>query len=243
MTLPLQKGADDFMEMRLKPGSWERHGIPENGCRIRSREFQRIVADGGNLQPDDVIRGLMDWLDVTDEPEGPSELLRAIMDRHYPADGNAHARCNILDEHGIERIFHVGAIDCKSPVVSFNRRHWTIAVAAPAQEPGRMVVGAPGPLSLETALRILAFSHLASHGEPFDSFGGARAHAQKTSQFYAWDRGAVTTIYWDYGLGLRMVDGELLYDGDAFEPQPAAAHWLAPNQLAWMVAIAAGGAA
>ena len=103
-----------------------------------------------------------------------------------------------------------------------------------------MVVAAPGPLSLEAALRILAFSHLASHGEAFDSFAGVRAHAQKTSQFYAWDRGSVTTICWDYGLGLRMVDGELSYDGDAYEPLPSADHWLAPSQLARMVAIAAG---
>ena len=104
----------------------------------------------------------------------------------------------------------------------------TIAVAAPAKEEGRMVVGAPGPLSLETANRILAFSMLTYHGEAYDSFAGVRAHAGRTSQFYAWDQGSVTTLRWDHGLGLKLVDGELLYDGDAYEPLPPAAPWLAP---------------
>lgn len=92
--------------------------------------------------------------------------------------------------------------------------------------------------SLETANRILAFSMLSYHGEAYDSFAGVRAHAGNTGQFYAWDQGSVTSIYWDHGLGLTMVDGELLYDGDANEPLPSVEEWLAPNQLAWMMAIA-----
>ena len=238
MTLPLGKAADDFMEPHFKPGSWGRHGIPEIGCRMRTADFMRIIATGGNLQVEDAILGLMDWLDVTDEPDAPLELLQDMLDRHCPPDGKPHGRCKYRDERGAERVFHVGTIDCTAPVVSFNRRHWTIAVAAPAEEEGRMVVAAPGPLSLETANRILAFSMLTYHGEAYDSFAGVRAHAGATSQFYAWDQGSVTTLRWDHGLGLKLVDGELLYDGDAYEPMPPAAPWLAPNQLAWMVAIA-----
>jgi hypothetical protein len=240
MKLPLGQAADEFMELRLKPGSWDRHGIPEEGCRIRASVFEKIVGQGGNLRVEDVIRGLMDWLDVTDEPNEPSRLLRTLMDRYYPADGRAYARCDFELEVGVTLSVRLGAIDCKSPVVSFNRRQWTIAVAAPAEDPGRIVVAAPGTLTLETALRILEFSHLRAQGEPFDSFAGLRAHSQKTSQFYAWQWGSVTTIDWNHGLGLRMVDGELLYDSDAYHPLPSAELWLAPNQLAWMLAIAAG---
>ncbi len=103
-----------------------------------------------------LILGLMDWLDVTEDPDPALRTLQQMLDRHYPADGRTCGRCHFLDEHGVDRVFHAGSIELDLPLVAWQRRDWIIAVAQPSTEVGRLVVGAPQPISLSTALRILS---------------------------------------------------------------------------------------
>lgn len=227
-SLPTGKDIDDFAELRFKPGTWKKKGIPEEGCRVRLAAFERIVEQQGMCGIDDLILGLMDWLDVTGEPDLALTTLRQLLDRHYPPDGQTMGRCHFVDEEGVESIFHVGAIDLAAPQVAWQRRDWIIAAAQPCAEPGRMLVGAPGPISSNTALRILALSTTSYMGEPFDSWIGALTSCERTAVFYLWEAGNVTPIRWDDGL-----------DQSALASLPHS-EWLSPNQLAIQVAIAGG---
>lgn len=230
--LPSGPDIGEFMELRLKPGAWEERGILEEGCRVRTSTLEQLLQQQRTYQADDLILGLMDWLDVTDDPQPALDTLRLLLDRHYPFDGQQTGHCCFRDEHGVDRIFHAGRIDPTQPLVTWQRRDWIIAGAQPSHEPGRMLVGAPGPISLHTARCILSLSLPSYMGEPFDSFEGARTSCGRTAVFYSWERGEVTPIRWDDGL-----DGEALasLSGDASDVS-----WLPPNQLAMQVAIAAG---
>lgn len=239
MKLAAGEGADQFIELRFKPSAWERQGLPEQGCRVRSETFERIVAQGGQYEIDDLIYELMAWLDVTGDPQPALLTLRQMLDRHYPDDGRLTARCRFLDEFGVDRIFHVGPIDRAASLVSWQRKNWVIALAQPSSEEGRMIVGAPAPISLNVAQRIMSLSMLRFMDEPFDSFEGAQTTSRSTASYYSWEAGAVTTINWEYGLGLRLAGGNLAFCSDEVALPPSDG-WLAPNQLVQMVAIAAG---
>ena len=221
---------DEFGELRFKPGTWDAWGIPERGCQARNAKLPLLLESGGRLSPDDAIHGLMDWLDVTDEPQPALDTLRQLLDRHYPADPRPTGRCQFVDEHGNEQVFHAGPVDLTRPLVAWQRRKWIIAVGEAAQEVGRLMIGARQPISLDVARRIASVSPLQYMGEPFDSFLGAQGSAGRTAAFYRWRAGEVTPTRWDEGL-----------DDDAlacFTEQSGS--WLPPNQLAVQVAIASG---
>jgi hypothetical protein len=224
--------ADEFVELRFKPGCWEQSGIPEVGCRIRQSALERLLEQQGSYDVEDLILGLMDWLDVTDEPEPALATLRQLLDRHYPADGRTSARCRFAVEDGGDRLFHAGGIDPARPSVAWQRGDWIIAAGQRSIEPGRMVVGAPGPISLKTALRIFSLAMLDFMGEPFDSFVGAQASCASTAAVYLWEAGEVTPVRWD--------DGFDTYARASLDRFTREGGWLVPNQLAMQVAIAAG---
>lgn len=235
---PAAKDAALFMELRFKSGAWETRGIPEEGCRIRLETLNRLLDGGGSYGVDDLIYGLMDWLDVTDDPEPANATLRLLVDRHYPTDGRVEGRCRFLDEYGMNRIFHVGPVNCDLPLVRWQRRDWLIALAQRSSEKTRMVVAAPGPISLKVALRILALSVVIDKGEPFDSFEGARATCHSPRSLICWEEGELTQIDWQDGQdGQEHGDKAQRYGQ---QPQLPESGWLAPNQLAMQVAIAAG---
>lgn len=230
--IPAAEDVGAFMELRFKPGSWEARGVPEAGCRMRILTLDRLLQQQGTYHIDELILGLMDWLDVTDQPAPALLTLRRLLNRHYPADGNESGRCCFRDEYGVDRTFHVGPIELSLPLVTWQRRDWIIAAAQRSAEAGRMVVGAPQPISLETALHILSVAPLNDMGEPFDSFVGALTSGARTGAYYAWEAGGVTPIRWDTG-----------FDEDArtsLKLDRSDAQWLAPNQLAVQVAVAAG---
>ena len=239
MILPLADKAAEFMELRFKSGMWESHGVPEAGCRLRTEAMERIIASGGTYQIEQLIHGLMDWLDVTDDPEPALGTLQQMLDRHYPDDGRGHARCHFAPEEGGEYIFNVARkIACDRPLVTWQRRQWIIALGAASNEPTRMIVGAPAPISLQVAQSILGHSLTSFMLEPFDSYEGARATSRKTGSYYGWAAGQATLIDWDHGLGLTMRDGELAEDEELVRPPNGG--WLPPSQLAIQVAIAGG---
>lgn len=237
MNLSASDKAGEFAELRFKPGTWLRRGIPERGCWIRTTMLERLLAGSGAYEIDDLIYGLMDWLDVTNQPEPALTNLQLMLDRHYPADGKARARCHFAGDAGPDYIFHaVTNLDCIGPTVSWQRGLWVIAVARASDEPGRMAVAAPGPLSLHVADSIFAYSMTSYMLEPYDSFAGAWASCGRTANFYRLERGQVTTNCWEHGLGIREQDGQLVRD-PAYSPFTT---WLPPRQLAMQVAIAAG---
>lgn len=239
MILPLGDDADRFIELTFKRGTWESSGIPEAGCRMRTEAMETILANDGTYQVEQLIHGLMDWLDVTNDPEPALQTLRLMLDRHYPDDGRSHARCRFAFEDGGDYIFDVAnRIDCDGPVVAWQRRQWVIALAAASKEPGRMVVGAPAPISLNVAQSIHGHSLVNFMLAPFDSFEAARATGSKTGSYYSWEAGQATPVDWSYGLGLTMRHGELNADEEL--ARPSESEWLAPNQLAIQVAISKG---
>jgi hypothetical protein len=240
--LRLQPGreAGEFIELALKPGSWERHGIPEQGCWIRSSSFAKALSKGGASDADDLIHGLMDWLDVTDDPLPAIATLRQLLDRHYPPDGRCSATCHFADETGGDRRLLVGEIAKGAELVSWQRDGLAFALGqASTSEPGRIVIAAPFPLPLSAALRILALAKQTDMEAPFDSFHGGVTMSGATTNFYAWERGELTTCHWPHGLGMRKRGDQILDCSHELYPLPEAG-WLAPNQIAMLVAIAAG---
>lgn len=204
---------------------------------MRITMLERLIAGGGAYDHDDLIYGLMDWLDVTDDPVPVLPTLQLMLDRHYPADGRTHARCQFAEAPGPDHIFHAATdLDCTGPMVSWQRRQWVIAVGRASDEPGRMAVAAPAPLSLDVANSIFAHSMTSYMLEPYDSFAGAWASCGRTANFYRLERGQVTANCWEHGLGIREQDGELVSD-PAYSPITT---WLPPLQLAMLVAIAGG---
>ncbi len=237
MRLSPSDKAGEFAELQFKPGTWLQQGIPERGCRMRLSMLERLIAGGGAYDNDELIYGLMDWLDVTDDPVPALTTLKLMLDRHYPADGRTHARCHFADATGPEHIFHAAInLDCTGPIVSWQRRQWVIAFARASDEQGRMAVAAPAPLSLDAAKSIFAHSMTTYMLEPYDSFAGAWASCGRTANFYCLERGQVTANCWKKGLGVHEQDGQLVRD-PAYLPITT---WLPPRQLAMQVAIALG---
>lgn len=241
MKLPPGRDIDTFVELRFKPGAWENNGIPLKGCRIRTSTFETIVQRGGSFEVDDVIYGLMDWLDVAEDPAPALDILRMILDRHFPPDERTSAKCKFQDEHGLEQTFHIGPVNIAGDVIAWQRLGWVIALAqACAEEPGRIVVAAPAPISLRVAQRILALGQTSFMMEPYDSYIGAKTMSGSTANCYAWEAGEATTCHWQYGLGKRVEANEIIDCLDELDGLPEEKNWLPPNQLAMMVAIASG---
>lgn len=230
----------EFAELRMKPGIWATHGIPERGCWIRANALEEMLAAGGGYDADELIYGLMDWLDVTDDPLPAFATLGKLLDRHYPPDGRTHATCHFADEAGVDRRFLIGAVETGSALVTWQRDNLIFALGqASTAEPGRIVIAAPRPLPLTAALRILGLGMKTFMTEPFDSFQGAITMSGATGNFYAFERGELTTCYWPHGLGIRERNGQVEDCSDEIHPLPPAG-WLAPNQIAMLVGIAAG---
>jgi hypothetical protein len=219
--LPPARGVEEFQELRFKPEAARLRGVPPQGCWVRRGALERLISRGGAITSIDLILGLMDWLDVTSDPKDALHNLQMLLDRHYPAQGATTARCQFVDEHGQERVCHVGAIDCTQPLVTWQRSDWIIAAAQPSEERGRFRVGAFGPISLKVARSILAHSLTREMGQPIDSFAALKRSSRSAPDYYAWERGAVSLVARD-------------------QPCSPAGGWLAPNQLISLLAIAGG---
>lgn len=234
-------GFEDFIELRLKPGSWDKNGIPEEGCRIRTETFHEILANGGSYDPDVLIRGLMDWLDVTDDPIPAIVTLRQLLDRHHPPAQREHATCRFEDVDRVPRTFTVGTVDTERQLVTWQRDSYIFGLGQPDPvKPQRIIIAVPAALPLNAALRILGVAMETFMQEPFDSFQGAVTMSGGTSNFYAWERGQLTTCFWPHGLGRSEERGQLVDRSLELYPLPQKQGWLAPNQVAMLIAIAAG---
>lgn len=237
MNPPTSEESAEFAELQFKEGTWLTCGIPERGCRMRISMLERLIAGGGGYEIDDLIYGLMDWLDTTNSPVPALNTLKLMLDRHYPADGRSSARCQFAETTGLVHIFHAASeLDCTGPTVSWERLGSVFAVGRPSDEQRRMAVAAPAPISLDVANSIFAHSMTSYMMSPYDSFAGAWASCGRTANFYRQKSGQLTANCWEHGLGIRKLNGELVRD-PAYSPITT---WLAPRQLAIQVAIGAG---
>lgn len=236
LSLPGQAEADQFVELLFKPASLAERGLPSGPYPIRREALDRLIASGGDLPTEAIVRGLMDWLDVTDDPRQATDMIHEILRVHCPDDGKRGASCTFQNEYGQLHRLLLGDVDTQGPLVAWQRRNWLMMVAAPsAVEPGRFLVAAPRAISSQTAQAVVDLSCPIYMGEPTDSFAMALASSRGTSSFYSWERGQTTLIEWEHGLGATMIDGTIQHRPNLLPGDD----WLAPNQLAILVAIGA----
>ena len=84
----------DFVELRFKPGTWAAKGFPEQGCWIRTITLERIIDGGGDLDIQDVIASLLDFLPVAPDRHKVLMTFSQIANRHAaaPASGSRQIR-------------------------------------------------------------------------------------------------------------------------------------------------------
>ena len=81
-----KRPADDFVELRFRPGTWARKGIPERGCWIRVTDLEAILEAGGSYSVPQLAHCLVDWIALTDNRASTKQTLRRLLDRHFPDD-------------------------------------------------------------------------------------------------------------------------------------------------------------
>lgn len=79
-----ESGADEFLELRFRPGTWARQGIPEEGCWIRVKDLETMLEAGGSFTPSQLAHCLLDWLAVTDDRMSAKSTLSRLLDRQFP---------------------------------------------------------------------------------------------------------------------------------------------------------------
>ena len=238
MILPKQDKQNEFGALRLKPEALIALGVPVTEYHLRSSDLDRIICEGGQIGVTDLIRGLMDWLDVTDEPAHALELLRTIMDTHFPPDRQSSGSCEFVSEHGHRHRFHVGPVDLAGPCLAWQRREWMLAYAGRCDaEPRRLVVAAPGPISLATAHSIYNHTTPVDMGEPADCFARALTSGGRFGTFYSWEAGTLTIIPYANGFDDER-NCSALQNGRIVPPVDQ--NRMAPNQIAAQVAIGNG---
>jgi hypothetical protein len=229
--------ADSFAMLTFKPQVCLEQRIPVADYPIRRLALEAALDTGQELSVSDLIRGLMEWLDVTDDPEPATGTLLQLLGLHHPPGGRPAASCEFADEDGVRRRFCLGEVDCDSALIAWQRGQRVMAFAQPGiVEPGRMVVAAPRPISARVAETIVSHSLITYMLEPHDAYASAKHSAGRNANFYALDAGATAIIPWDHGYGRSERAGTVGAD-DGAQSLPSPCDWLAPNQLAMMIAI------
>lgn len=234
--LPRQSEADEFVELRLKPAVLAERRLPDGAYPIRRETLESLIASGGDVQIHDMLRGLMDWLDVTDEPEQATDMIRQILRMHFPDDGEREASCTFQSEDGHLHRFLIGEVDANKPLVAWQRCDWLMMIGTPSVvEPGRLLVAAPRPMSCNAAQSIVRLSTTTWMGGILDSYAAALMISGGTPDITSQARGQLELVGWEHGLGANMIDGKLHHAPNLLPDH----EWLAPNQVAILVAIGA----
>lgn len=238
--LPRLPEADEFVMINLKERACLEQRIPHVEYPVHRESLDAILQEGGQLSIEILMRGLMQWVDVTDDAFSALTTLRLIMDEHFPPDGEGEGSSQLVDEEGIVHRFRVGSIDFGKPVVTWQRNDLALAFGqASLIEPGRMVVAAPKAISATVAESVVAHSILSYMLEPFDSILGVRSTADSNGSAYKALAGKTYPADWFLGYGIS-VNGGPDNPVESFHDFPPQSEWLAPNQVAVMVAIGAG---
>ncbi|WP_221796344.1 hypothetical protein [Aquisediminimonas sediminicola] len=231
---------DAFTWLQFTSAALEAMELPLGKYPIRTSRMEESIQRGGNLSVPDLMRGLMDWMDVTDDPVSTSHSLRQILDRYFPDNGETAPSFTFENEHGGKFRFGLGIVDQAQPLVAWQRRQWVVAIGCPRKiEPGRMTLAAPGPITLRVAQSIIGHAALIDIGGPIDSYETARASSRRTGSFYNWESTAATIVDWEFGYAITDRDG-VLEPNDAMVALPPAHEWLCPHQLATLIAIGNG---
>ena len=64
----------EFVELRLNQEAADRQGIPRTGLWMREEALGAIIERGGQYSLDDLIYGLLDWLQYADDSVTISNL-------------------------------------------------------------------------------------------------------------------------------------------------------------------------
>ena len=236
--LPRGIEADQFAWLQFKPEMLAQQNIPTTAYPIRKCNFDQLIASGGVISIVDIVHGLMDWLDITNNPNPVCQTLRQILDQHFPPSLETSAGCNFQTDKLVQYRFRIGPVDAASPVVTWERQQWVVAIGCASDiEPGRLNIAALGPISLQTARSIFNHCQLLENGEPKDSFLAARLSSAKLRNLSKRDAGGVTIVAWDYGYGNH---GHANFEARETYPLSTEGHWLTPNQTASMIAIGNG---
>ena len=73
--------APEFVELRLSQEAAERQGIPRSGLWMRQEALEAIIERGGQYSIDDLIYGLLDWLQYADDTVTVSNLRALLQQR------------------------------------------------------------------------------------------------------------------------------------------------------------------
>ena len=63
-----------FVELRLSQETAERQGLPRTGLWMREEALEAIIERGGQYSIDDLIYGLLDWMQYADDTVTVSNL-------------------------------------------------------------------------------------------------------------------------------------------------------------------------
>ncbi|MGE4303221.1 MAG: hypothetical protein AB7E24_04230 [Novosphingobium sp.] len=225
-----QAEAEKFAHMLFREEACRSVGIPYVRYPVPIDKFCAGVGEERKVAVEDLLLGLMQWLDVTDELDPPLAIARQILDTHYPADGKQQGSCVLEDENGVRSSFYIEPIRMDEPLVAWQREDHIFAFAQPSHTvPGRAAIGAPGVFSESVARSILGHAMTSFMQEPYDSYVGLQHSVGRTAAYYARDAGRTALMPWDSGLETPI--GLL---------SPGKIDWLAPNQVAILVGLANG---
>lgn len=229
--------ADQFLWFQFKPEVLSQQNIPSAAYPIRTSNFDNLVGCGGTISIPDILRGLMDWLDATDDPASTWELLRQILHRHFPPSEDTNAVCRFWTGQQYFHRFRISPICKTAPSLSWQSGRWVVAIACSSEiEPKRMNIAVLEPITLQIARSIFQHARVFLDEPDDDNYTSALLNCSPLSSIRRWHAGEMTLIAWSKGYG--EITSEYPKNSKTIFPAlPREARWLSPNQVAAMIAI------
>lgn len=195
-----------FGKMHFSPGVLESKRLPVIDYPIPIEAFQRAIQSGGDIEVEDLLFWIMQYLDEADEDAIDYErVLLQICEDHLPQDDRSAVRVRTAEP--APRSLWCAEIDVTAPLVGFERKGRLMAVAQAANEPGRMKVCAFGGPSGELCQSILAYALETYMYEDFNSFEQLLYRAKfGTGNAYASLQDRLHMVPWGHGLGWTTPD-------------------------------------
>lgn len=168
--------AKRFVWLKFKADFLWHGSFPLTSYPIEVSCLDNLLARGGLISIEDIIRGLMCWMDVVNDPQPSCEILRQILRHHYPPSPEMHAGCEFQDEHQTRYRLRLGPIAAKTPIVAWQRGPWVAAIGCPSKiEPERLKIAAPRPITMNTAKSILSHSRVLDDAKASNCYMSALA--------------------------------------------------------------------
>lgn len=240
LELSPQFGNAEFIWLHFKPEMMRQLNIPSASYPMKKSSFDELIGRSGLVSASDLIRGLMSWLDVTEEPEPIWEILRKLMHLHFPPSMEKDAGCEFLTDDLSRHRFRIGPIGATVRAIGWYCGDWAAVIGCSSKvEPGRLHIAAPHPFSLRISQSIFEHSRIDCDIASDDNFRSALLQTRPASSFQEWETGKTMLVAWYQGYG--ATEETWKSNGPAnVRMLPAVERWLAPNQVAAMVAVGNG---